>query len=275
VPANIRAGSPAVRPNPGQVRRHLGLPPASGRRATALAAHQGQWQQHAATVRNNLQGRYNNLFTPQWYAQHPNAWHLAHPHADMWAAVGWGALARWVGYGAGYAPYDYGTVYEDVTYYITDDGTMAVEGDVADVTDLATTEATAEPEADEWLPLGVFAVTSVNSKATPNRVMQFAVSHGGLIGGSYYDALTGQTVPIQGSINKDTQRAAWTVGSNKQTIWETNLASFTEDQPTVLVHHGKDQTEQWMMVRLQNTPSGQTNPTNTSNQNQPTGSGMK
>ncbi len=41
------------------------------------------------------------------------------------------------------------------------------------------------------------------------------------------------------------------MGSNKQTVWETNLGSFVEDEATVLVHQGKDRTEQWMMVRLQ------------------------
>ncbi|HBO46459.1 MAG TPA: hypothetical protein DD670_21530, partial [Planctomycetaceae bacterium] len=108
--------------NANQIRGHISLPPRDGGGA---AVHrpltQEQWEQRASQFRSQARGRYDNLFTPGWYAQHPNAWRFRHPHADLWAAaLTWPALANWLGTTVAY-PYDYGTVYGyggGDTYYI-------------------------------------------------------------------------------------------------------------------------------------------------------------
>jgi len=62
--------------------------------------------------------------------------------------------------------------------------------------------------------------------------------------------LTGSNLKVQGSVDKQTQRAAWTVGDNKDTIYEAGIYNLTKDEAPVLVHFGKDRTQQWMLVRL-------------------------
>jgi hypothetical protein len=57
-------------------------------------------------------------------------------------------------------------------------------------------------------------------------------------------------------VDAKTQRAAWTVGERKDVTYEAGAANLTQDQTTMLVHFGKDQTQQWTLVRLQQ-PSGQ------------------
>jgi hypothetical protein len=44
-----------------------------------------------------------------------------------------------------------------------------------------------------------------------------------ILRGNYTDEITDNTFPIHGAIDKETQRAAWTVGGNKQTAMEAGL----------------------------------------------------
>ena len=59
-----------------------------------------------------------------------------------------------------------------------------------------------------------------------------------------------ERVPIQGAVDKKTQRVAWTVGKNKNTVCETGLYNLTQDEAPALIHIGKDKTQQWLLVRL-------------------------
>ncbi len=40
------------------------------------------------------------------------------------------------------------------------------------------------------------------------------------------------------------------IGSNKEPVVETGLYNLTKDEATALVHYGKDRTEQWLLVRM-------------------------
>jgi hypothetical protein len=81
-------------------------------------------------------------------------------------------------------------------------------------------------------------------------VMQLAVDKAGDIGGNYYNSLSDQTVAIHGSVYKKSQRAAWTIGNNTTTVFETGIYNLTEAQSSVLVHFGKEKTQTWLLVRL-------------------------
>ena len=54
---------------------------------------------------------------------------------------------------------------------------------------------------------------------------------------------------MYGSVDKKTQRAAWTIGKKKDRVFEAGVSNLTADQCPVLVHIGKDGTQQWMLVR--------------------------
>ena len=62
--------------------------------------------------------------------------------------------------------------------------------------------------------------------------------------------MSGTNVLIQGTVDKKSQRVAWTVGDNKRTVGETGLYNLTKDESPVLIHIGKDKTQQWTLVRL-------------------------
>src|SRR5262249_22771082 len=102
---------------------------------------------------------------------------------------------------------------------------------------------------EEWLPLGVFAMVQ-GEQVNSNDVFQLAVNKSGTIRGNYYNALNDIAQPVYGSVDKKTQRAAWTVGDRKEPIYEAGIANLTKSETTMLVHFSKDRTQQWTLIRM-------------------------
>lgn len=84
-------------------------------------------------------------------------------------------------------------------------------------------------------------------------ILQLAVNKEGVVKGVYYNTSTKITRPIRGRVDKKTQRVAWTFADSKSTdiIMETGLYNLTKNQTEALVHFGKDKTQKWTMIRLE------------------------
>ncbi len=88
-------------------------------------------------------------------------------------------------------------------------------------------------------------------------MFELAVNKSGAVAGNYYSVLTGTTLPVHGSVNKKTQRAAWTVGDNRTTVYDVGIANLTKDEAPLLLHLDKDRTQQWTLVRLKQPPQAE------------------
>ena len=110
------------------------------------------------------------------------------------------------------------------------------------------TQAAAAP-TEEWLPLGVFALAQ-EEKGDPTMFLQISVNRAGVISGAYTSTITGDQRPIAGQVDKATQRVAWRIGDNTETIFETSLANLTQDVSPLAIHFGKAQTQIWLLVRM-------------------------
>ncbi|MBY0459897.1 MAG: hypothetical protein K2V38_21470, partial [Gemmataceae bacterium] len=117
------------------------------------------------------------------------------------------------------------------------------------------TEAKADPQMGEWQPLGVFAMVGEGEEKSTN-LFQLTLNKEGMIGGEYYNALTDEAAPVRGSVDKKTQRAAWTVADKKFPVYEVGIANLTKDETTMLVHFAKDKSQQFMLVRIEK-PDGE------------------
>ena len=93
---------------------------------------------------------------------------------------------------------------------------------------------------------------------TSEVTIQFAINKQGVVRGNYTDIKTNKTQPIHGSVDKETQRLAFTVGDNTKNIVETGLYNLTKDEAPALIHFRNDRTEQWLLVRLEQNQSGST-----------------
>jgi hypothetical protein len=214
-------------------------------------------------VRNNF--NHYDFYGRDWRTNNPGAWYAAGwRHGYYWGAATWGGLGTWFGWGAGVAPvyYDYGNsiVYQGDQVYSGGQPVATADEYYQQAANLAQSGAQAsasdqQPAAqgNEWTPLGVFSLVQGEQSDT-SALFQLAVNKSGEIAGNYSDVLSGSTMPVHGAVDQKTQRAAWTVGDNTQTVYETGIYNLTKDQTPVLVHFGKDRTQQWLLVRMQQPP---------------------
>jgi hypothetical protein len=148
------------------------------------------------------------------------------------------------------APYASAQVYSEEALQIADAGALALAAQKPPAEDQQNAE-------EEWLPLGVFALADEND-GDPIMYLQLAVNKQGIISGSYYNSVTDQSLPIQGSVDRESQRAAWTVGDNSTTVMETGIQNLTQDETQVLIHFGDDRTQTWLLVRIDQPEEGAT-----------------
>ena len=188
--------------------------------------------------------------------KHPGAWFVAGwATRAVWSAATWSSAGSYVGTTEEPVYYDYGTtiIYEGDTVYQDGQEVGSAAEYYAESETLAQAGQPARnepaPEVDDWLPLGVFAVVR-DGETQSNRLFQLAVNKQGIIRGNYEDAVAGNVEAIHGSVDKDTQRAAWSIADNPQVVVETGLSNLTMDEAPALVHFAADNTEQILLVRL-------------------------
>ena len=210
-------------------------------------------QQRRDEIRDQVRDNHPRL---DFWANNPNwaRWRINAPY--RWAA--WGALTGWFGWGTGYTETTY--AYGDNVYYSEDqvyygDAPVATAEEYADqaAAIAASAPQNLDPSSSEWLPLGVFAATQ-DREATgpdPTLFLQLAVNKDGVISGTFSNMATGDNQTIEGMVDKKSQRVAWCVEGKSWPIVETGLASLTTDTFPVLVHFEDGQTQQWLLVRLE------------------------
>jgi hypothetical protein len=190
-----------------------------------------------ALVRGNF-GHYD-CFHGDWWGRYPGAWRAAAwiTAASVWRAATWSNCSTFCGYPAEPVYYDYGSnvVYEGDTFYINGDSVGTQEQYAQQAIGIADAgKQAAASKEEEWLSLGVFAM--VQGERTDSN--------------DFYNALSDTTLPVNGAVDKKSQRASWTVGDRKELIYEAGFANLTKAETTLLVHFGNDRTQQWSLIRI-------------------------
>ncbi len=275
-----------------QLNNFLGLPTDGGLGATSHAFTNQSTDAFSNRSANELSNRTTNINNygthpfsqtwahangqnvQNWASNHPNAtaawnsarnwaWTPTGVDAGLWAAGAWDAatwpaLDNWLGWdNATYYPYDYGqyiTYNGDNVYYGSQPAGTAQQYYQEASNLAATTPAAPANTTPQWLPLGVFGLVQGDSK-TPTLTFQLAVDKEGTIRGNSSNQYS-DVLPIQGAVDKRTQRVCWTVGTDKTTVYDTGLANLTKSEAPILVHTGPKITQQEMLVRLKH-PTGQ------------------
>ncbi len=244
---------------------------------TAVRGANGNVYAHGSEVTRNwssadlrVQGNYvrNNFnnygtFNHDWYRHYPNAWWGNGYAAGLWTAATWGALNNWFGQQWSPIPYDYGDnlTYVNNNVYLNDQpiataddyyqsaAALAQMGEQANIPSQQPTGNQVDPSNPKWLPLGVFEALREKEK-TSTMMFQLAVNKAGIVRGNYFNTSDKVTQPLEGAVDKKTQRITWIVEDRKKIIFDTGLDNLTMNETPVLVHFGKDKTEQWVLVRL-------------------------
>lgn len=164
-----------------------------------------------------------------------------------WLAYNWSRPNYWDYGNGGYVQYRDNVVYVDKQEVSTQDYYDQAES-------LATTVPQVnDDQADkvEWLPLGVFAYVTKGVPDT-NSYLQLAVTKDGTIGGTYFNQATDISRALQGTVDKKTQRAAWTFADGKNTdiVMETGIYNLTKDEVPVLLHLGSGKRQEGTLIRV-------------------------
>lgn len=232
----------------------------------------------ADRVRDHWRGDWNKWgkddfpFHHGWKGGH---WHGHHDHWNHWGYWnhwhghrpwfwwGWATaplLTSWFNYGWGtpyywdYGPGEYINCYDDVIYVnglwyqpapIYYDRAFAI----AEQAPAWTVE---QAQQVEWLPLGVFAVAR-DGVPDNNMLVQLAVTKDGVIGGTATNKTTGASFPVEGTVDKQSQRAVWKYTDEKDqpVMMETSVYNLTQSEATGLVHYGPNNIQVVELVRLE------------------------
>ncbi len=233
-----------------------------------------QWQDRGDQVRQQWDGTNHPLASDAakipgsdwWSKDHPNLapwyyhhdWHN-HGWAYWWGTPAWGAFATWFPAWGWAAPvyYDYGdggnVVYQDQNVYVNGQDVGSAADYAASAANLATVDpqaAASTPADNDWMALGTFAVETSPQDSSTTRVLQLAVDRQGIISGTMHNSSTNQSYVVQGQVDKQTQRVAFTIGDKSDVVMETGIYNLTQQQTPVLVHFGPDKTENYLLVRL-------------------------
>ena len=157
--------------------------------------------------------------------------------------------------------YNYGenVYYDDGNVYYGDQQVATADEYAQQAEAIATSiPANVQPAPEDWMPLGVFAVTQDGESADDNPTMflQLAVSKQGIIAGTFQNTSTGVVKSVEGMVDKETQRAAWTAEGETRPLMETGLGNLTQDTAGALVHFANGDTQRWLMARLTDPTKG-------------------
>jgi hypothetical protein len=238
---------------------------AAAGRTGAATSSRGTYYRSAGAVKG--QGAYvragvavnGNSFSRAWVGRYPGTWFPGKWAAvTAWTAVAWGAVSSSCGYPEESTSYDYGSsvVYQDNAVYVNGDNVGTPEEYAQQATAIADAGKQAKaPADDEWMSLGVFAMVQ-GEETTSNNIFQLAVNKAGVIRGNYYNALTDTALPVVGAVDPKTQRAAWTVGDKKTPVYEAGIINLTKDDTTMMVHYGKEKSQQFTLFRIEKPENG-------------------
>ena len=198
----------------------------------------------------------NSVFFP-WH--HNYYWWGARPWRYWWGQPTWGGICNWYG-GWGWSDpcyYDYGyggnVVYVDRNVYVNGNPVASAADYALSAAELAATPPSPGivDEPGEWMALGTFVIATSKEDTDPPRVLQLAVDKEGNVSGTMVNRTTNKTYAVQGRVDKETQRVAFTIGDNKDIVLETGIYNLTQAETPVLVHQGTERTETYVLVRLE------------------------
>jgi hypothetical protein len=200
-------------------------------------------------------GGYGNGYGGWWGYQ---PWIGYRPWWYWYGNPGWGGMnSYFAGYGWNQPYYyDYGTggnvVYSGNQVLVNSQpvGTPVEYAQSAAALAAVDPATVGQTKPEDWMALGTFTLSTAQDESDPARVMQLAVNKNGLISGTSFNKQSGKTYTVQGRVDKDTQRAAFTIGNSTDLVMETGLFNLTQEETPVLAHLGPNKTATYLLARL-------------------------
>ena len=178
-------------------------------------------------------------FSPTWYTAKAHITPVTTVQGNPWATSGWKEVQAWVSIAAEPQRYDFRT--DDrglVLVYLNDSLQGRAVDERAPMTALAESAPAASSDGPT-LSLGVFAAVPPSLKPA-TTLFQLVLDKNGLLTGTSVDLTNGEATPLRGSIDPETQRAAWQIGDD---VIAVGLANLTEDVARALAFRADGWTQ--------------------------------
>lgn len=196
------------------------------------------------------------VYGPGYWGRPGWHWGWANHQHNWWRWATAGALTGWFVNSFNSPPvyYSYGEniYYEGDTVYYEGEAVGTAEEYAAQAQEIASSvPEDVEPEQVEWMPLGVFALSQDETSAEDATLfLQLAVSKEGIIAGTFQNTSTDESFEVEGTVDRESQRAAWGPVGEDWPIMETGIYNLSENEAGALLHFDDGQTQQWEMIRL-------------------------
>lgn len=225
------------------------LPQTGTRPSPTGVGKRGDRQNIANKVRNNVgsdRPDRGNWFKNDFWINHGYYPPYFHHNNNLWAWTTAAGIGGWLAWNSAPIYYDYDD--SDGGYDSTETESPFDYVDQAQVIDTAA----AQPPGDDWMPLGVFAISKEGeSVAAPNIYLQLAINKEGLISGYHYNATTVEGYEIEGTVDPNTQTVIIKAVNNPDSpIIETGLYNLTETEAPIRVHFVDGRTMNMLLIRL-------------------------
>jgi hypothetical protein len=259
------ASSQWLRANPDRIRywNNWGTSARSGFRFGANPFFNDNWWNSRSLIGMGL-GGYGYGVGPGyggWWGYQP--WIGYRPWWYWYGQPGWASLLGWFGGGYGWNQpyyYDYGpggnVVYTGNQVLVNSQpvGTPVQYAQSAAELAVVDPATVGQTRPEDWMALGTFTLSTAKDESDPARVIQLAVNKDGLLSGTSFNKETGKTYTVQGRVDKDTQRVAFTIGNVTDLVLETGLYNLTQEETPILAHLGPSQTTTYLLARLPEPP---------------------
>jgi hypothetical protein len=224
----------------------------------------------AEEIWDNARDFYDDVFDDAWWGHWGwGTWWPGYYPSDpwwWWGSATWNSLENFVSVPTDPTYVDYGVnvVYEGDTVYLDNQPFPAEQYDKPILEAAANVKQPPAPlppsdpnQPTEWMPLGVFALAQ-EDRGDPVMFFQLSINQQGIISGAFQSTITNNTRPVAGQVETASQHAAWRIGDNTETIFETTLGNLTQDVSPIAVHFGNSRTQTWLLVRMPKpAPAGQ------------------
>jgi hypothetical protein len=224
----------------------------------------------AEEIWDNARDFYDDVFDDAWWGRWGwgTGWWGYYPSDPWWwwSSATWNSLASFVSVPSDpiYVDYEMNVFYEGDTVYVDNQPFPAEQYDKPIMEAAANVKQPPPPlppsdpnQPTEWMPLGVFALAQ-EERGDPVMFFQLSINPDGIITGAFQSTITNDIHPVAGQVEKASQRAAWRVDDNTETIFETTLGNLTRGVSPIAVHFGNSRTQTWLLVRMpEPAPAGQ------------------
>jgi hypothetical protein len=212
----------------------------------------------ANRVRNQIdRDRYGrkDWFKDDFFRRHNYHPNYYRNNVNWWAPVTWYGVSDYLGWDQSPDYYDYqdlpDTYFQD-PYYINEPEVNPYFNQIPSQPEGIQKGSAQAVEKEEWMPLGVFVAGKDTAQASVSSMfVQLAVNKNGDIAGTYYNASTDQTHPLQGMVDKEVQLVTWEIADNPNSPrMMTGMYNLTQDVANIKVQFPNKEEQDWVLVRL-------------------------